>query len=405
MSRNLDRPSRNLPKPRSSRRLGPSAGHLTAALGLGLWAACGGAGPASETSGTPGDPTDPVFETERVADGVYATPVRDGISPSQFASSVIIIRDDHVVVIDSRQTPTAARRLIATVAELTPLPVRYLINTHWHGDHVQGNAAFLDAFPGLEIVAGATAAEDITTLGRQRLDDQIARVRKRLTAGREMLSSGADPEGEPLDPEALTRLPDQIRQLDEYLHEREGLVLVPPDIEVADVLDLGTGAPAIRIHRVGPAHTRGDVVVEIPSLGILALGDLIEDGFPWFGDGYPAGWAAALDRIAELGATTLIPAHGPVLRDSEMFETQRRFVRALVEEARLAVKRGENAEEALPAADFSAFEAHFTRHLAEASAEERGGRYRTFIEETFERAVEEAARRREATRPREIPEP
>ncbi len=374
-------------------------GRPAAVLALCQLAACGGTASTTDQPGASTAMPDPVFELQRVAEDVYATPVREGISPSRFAMSIIIIRDDHVVVVDSREGPTAARRLISTIREITPLPVRYLINTHWHGDHVQGNAAFRDAFPDLEIIAGETTAWDVSTVGRQRLDDEIARSRVRLAAGSEMLSSGVDPDGVSLDQETRAQLSAQIDQLEDYLEDREGLELVIPDVSVDDVLELGRGAPAIGIHRVGPAHTRGDVVVELPSLGILALGDLLEDGFPWFGDGYPAGWAAALDRIARLGATTLLPAHGPVLRDAELFETQRRFVTVLVEEARAAVEREESAEQALGQTDFSAFEAHFTRRLAGRSAEERGERYRAFIAETFQRAVDEAAGRLEVPEP------
>jgi len=318
--------------------------------------ACGGSDeagspPPAELADASGSET---YRLEGVADGVYATVVRDGISPSRFAASLIVIRSDHVLVVDSRHDDASADELITTVRGLTDLPVKYLVNTHWHGDHVQGNARFRAVFPDVRLIGGTTAVEDMRTLGQRRLDEQVAR--------------GAAP---------------------------EGLQLVPPEITVEHELRLDDAEPAVEIVKVGPAHTRGDVVVVVPDREVIAIGDLIEDGFPWFGDGSPAGWADALDRVAgmldSMDAPILLGAHGPVLRDREMFDTQRAFVRRIVDAAAGAVAAGTGVKGAITSADLDGFRDHFTRRMEAADDAAKSERFAAFVTEVMERAYAEAS--------------
>lgn len=328
----------------------------------GMFAACAGSAPdveetdasaaAASPAGEAASPRDAsgseMFRLERVADGVYATVVRDGISPSLFASSLIVIRSNHVLVVDSRHDAASADELIATIRGLTELPVRYVVNTHWHGDHVQGNARFREVFPDVRFVGGATIAADMETLGRERLAE-------------------------------------------------EGLAieLVPPEITVEHELHLDDGEPAVEIVKVGPAHTRGDVIVRIPAHGVLAIGDLIEDGFPWFGDGYPSGWADAMDRIAGMipgvDEPILLGGHTPVLHDRQLFETQREFVRRIAAAAASGGESGAGVEAAIAAADVAEFRDHFTRRMDGVTDQERTERFDAFVLETMTRAYAQAS--------------
>ena len=348
--------------------------------------------PAADGAGDPGTPRpDPpdseTYRLERIADDVWATVVKDGVSPSQFAASLIVVRDEDVVVVDSRHDGESAGELIDTIASLTDLPVAFVVNTHWHGDHVQGNERFREAFPGVRFVGGATIDEDMRTLGRERLDEEVERVDGRIAAAEGWLESGTGPDGEKLSPDEVAALPGQIDAARSYADARRDLRLVEPDILVEDAIRLDGEGLRVEVVRVGPAHTRGDVVVRVPERGVVAVGDLIEDGFPYFGDGYPSGWATAMDRIAEMEWTTVLGAHGPVLEDREMFDTQRRFVSAIVEAATTAAMSGESE---VPPAAFDEFETHFTARLSEAPPEERAERFAAFVEEVFARALAEA---------------
>lgn len=345
---------------------------------------------ARETGPDPSPvPESDTYRLEQITDDVYATVVRDGISPSQFAASLIVIRSDHVLVVDSRHDDAAAQELLDTIAALTDLPVGYLINTHWHGDHVQGNARFRAAYPNVRIVGGATTGEDIRMLGRQRLDEEIERVAGRIDAAEKWLASGARDDGTPLTEEEKTALPGQLESARTYVEARRAIELVEPDVTVERSLELAEASPAVEIFRVGPAHTRGDVVVWIPERGVLALGDLIEDGFPYLGDGYPFGWAEALDTAAVIEASVFLGAHGPVLRDRVAFETQRRFARRIADASAAAAEAGRTAPDVVASGEFDEFLTHFTARMDQATEPERRERFHAFATEVLARAMAE----------------
>jgi len=96
----------------------------------------------------------------KLADGVYL--ILHPIAPDHFTESntVVIIGDTAVLVVDSCYLPSSAREDIAQIREWTDKPIRYLLNTHWHNDHTQGNAIYADTFPAINIVANRKAHPD-----------------------------------------------------------------------------------------------------------------------------------------------------------------------------------------------------------------------------------------------------
>src|SRR6185369_2476362 len=113
--------------------------------------------------------SDREIEVVNVADGVYA--VLRAEHPDEqpgHGNSVIIINDEDVVVVDSTRMPSQARKIIAAVRSLTGKPVRTLIHTHWHDDHVYGNQAFAEAFPGLQIIAHQNTRQDMLEISLKR---------------------------------------------------------------------------------------------------------------------------------------------------------------------------------------------------------------------------------------------
>jgi glyoxylase-like metal-dependent hydrolase (beta-lactamase superfamily II) len=95
---------------------------------------------------------------------------------------------------------------------------------------------------------------------------------------------------------------------------------------------------------VGPAHTRGDLIVWLPAERIVAVGDLIERGLPYAGHGYPAGWVRALERIDALDPLVIVPSHGPVLRDRSLLRAQLATFRDIVSLSRAGFCAGRTGE-------------------------------------------------------------
>ena len=102
-----------------------------------------------------GADTSPYFayETVKVAEGIYAFVPPEPRGGLVSGNSIAVNGDDGVLVVDTGHFPTLARKMIADIRRLTDKPVRYVVNTHWHPDHVFGNGAYREAFPDVNVLA------------------------------------------------------------------------------------------------------------------------------------------------------------------------------------------------------------------------------------------------------------
>src|SRR5690349_15106428 len=118
---------------------------------------------AAETAATPApQPAPGGFTVDKLADGVYAAIRTDPPGLMVDANSLFIVNDSDVVVVDA---PEASAEMIAALKTLTDKPVSYLVNTHWHDDHVIGNAVWRNAYPSIQFVGHAALREYLPTTG------------------------------------------------------------------------------------------------------------------------------------------------------------------------------------------------------------------------------------------------
>ncbi|HEY8087204.1 MAG TPA: MBL fold metallo-hydrolase, partial [Polyangiaceae bacterium] len=101
--------------------------------------------------------TSPLFASEpvKLADGVYGFIAPEPRADLVTGNSVLVIGDDGALVVDTGHFPSLARAQIAAIRRLTDQPVRYVVTTHWHPDHLFGNEAYRQAFPGVVFLGHA----------------------------------------------------------------------------------------------------------------------------------------------------------------------------------------------------------------------------------------------------------
>jgi glyoxylase-like metal-dependent hydrolase (beta-lactamase superfamily II) len=202
---------------------------------------------------------------------------------------------------------------------VTPLPVRYVIVTHYHADHVYGLQSFK--------AAGATILAHQG--GREYLNSDTAQ--RRLEASRADLAPWVN---------ADTRL-------------------VPADRWLDDAgADLRLGSVDIQIRHVGPAHSPEDLVVFVPQLGVLFAGDLFFRGrIPYVGQADSRQWIASLERLIAFRPKVVIPGHGPASSDPLAdLELTRDYLLHLRHTMGEAARNLEPFDEAYARADWSRFE-------------------------------------------------
>ncbi len=266
-------------------------GFLTVALGV-----CFGAVLAPPTLSASTN-----FDLQKLADGVYAVIVKPG-SPAG-SNGAVVITKDVVLVLDTHYRPSFARELIEEIKKLTPNPVRYVVNSHWHNDHTQGNEGYFNAWPkGVEFLSHVNTRRDITEKAMPNLKDDLA-------AGTQAIDKRI---AENTDPQAKPRLEALLADRKAYLAELKMVEITLPTLTFDHSMILHKGGREIRLLYFGRGHTEGDVVMFLPKEKIVVTGDLLTNGIPFFRDGHPAEWTATLKGVSHLDFETVVPGHGPV---------------------------------------------------------------------------------------------
>jgi cyclase len=213
----------------------------------------------------------------------------------------VIVGDDSVLVVDTGAGPNEAAVLREAIRALTPLPVRYVVDTHFHFDHAFGLQAFPDA-----LVIGHDATRAL--LGPDALRGRtVAGYLSMLPAQIEGTRAAAEKESSPDKRAELTHSADALRA---YQAELTALVPTPPQLTLGDRLTLWLGRREVRLLHLGRGHTAGDVVVYLPQQRVVCTGDLFNGYIGYMGDAYVDEWAETLGRFAALDFETVIPGHG-----------------------------------------------------------------------------------------------
>jgi glyoxylase-like metal-dependent hydrolase (beta-lactamase superfamily II) len=226
------------------------------------------------------------------------------------ANAGFIVGDEAVLVIDSRFTYNHARELLDAVRSVTDAPIRYLVNTHYHPDHVWGNAIFRDE--GAVILARPETGiemEKYSPVYREYYKDQK---------------------------------PDVFRMIRE-------VETVLPDSFVTDELRLDLGGIEAVIAYFGPGHTAGDLVVMVPSKRIVFTGGLVSIGYhPNLGDQGAdfMNWLGILDRIGETQPRVIVPGQGQV-GDAGILDFTRDYIVDLTGLVVDAISRGRTLSQSI----------------------------------------------------------
>lgn len=231
------------------------------------------------------------FALQKIGDGVWAAIADD--AGKAVGNAGFVVGDDGVLVIDTFQDPEPAAALLAEIRKLTKLPIRFVVNTHYHLDHVNGNDVFAAA--GAVIVAHKNVRAWVRTENIKMIDP-------------------------PVTPEKKARV--------------ESIAL--PNVVYDSSLDLYLGLRRVNV-RFYPGHTGGDSVVSIPDAHVVFCGDLLwKEHIPNLIDATTSDWIKTLDAMpADYGVSRWVPGHGGIANadDILVFRTYLVDLRSAVKES------------------------------------------------------------------------
>ncbi|HEY2630289.1 MAG TPA: MBL fold metallo-hydrolase [Usitatibacter sp.] len=189
-----------------------------------------------------------------------------------------VVTDDGVVVVDALGTPALGNALVGAIRAVTAQPIRRVILTHYHADHFYGVVALKEA--GAEIWAQKAALEYLGGGEAERRREQRAKD---------------------LFPWVDETMP--IVRADHWIDEGESFTL---------------GHVAFEVQHMGPAHSPEDVIVVVPSEGVIFSGDILFAGrVPFVGEADSKRWLGRIDKLLALHPKVMITGHGEMSRDPE----------------------------------------------------------------------------------------
>ncbi len=187
-----------------------------------------------------------------------------------------IVTRKGVVVLDSLGTPSLATKMLAEIRKVTQLPIRYVVVTHYHADHIYGLQVYKDE--GAKIIA-----------------PQGAKVYLSSNVSDSLLAS---------------------RRIDLAPWVNESTHLVEPDQYIDKNTHFTVGEVKFELTSLGNAHSEGDLTILVKPDNILFSGDLIFEGrVPFVGNANIINWLKALDTMRSVNVTAILPGHGPLAKE------------------------------------------------------------------------------------------
>jgi len=245
------------------------------------------------------------FTLEEIAPGVLAHAGQIAMMSREnkggIANLGAIVGDDAVAVIDAGGSLIEGKAFLAALRERTSKPIRYVIATHAHPDHIFGASAFI--------------AEGAVFVGHKNLPRSLA------ARGEHYLSSFREAMGDALD----------------------GTTLVSPTVTVEKEMNLELGGRRIALRAWPLSHSDCDLTVLDEKTGTLFAGDLLFMGHVPVVDGSLLGFLAVADELVAIPARRVVPGHGPLVAPwPQALEDERAYLQRLTADLRGAIKKGES---------------------------------------------------------------
>ena len=211
----------------------------------------------------------------QIAENIYAyVDAKNSSKNNSFgANAGIIIGKDGIVVVDTMISAKEAKRFIQDIRAISDKPIRYVVNTHYHFDHVFGNSEF--AKLGAVIIAHENAKKAMENSTEKTLEH--------------IGEYGFTPE------------------------DMEGTTPAYPVLTYGDRMTIDIGGQQIELIHAPHSHTNGDTLVYLSDKKVLFAGDILFTNYhPFLGEGNIEEWVKELDTIKSMDIEKIIPGHGPL---------------------------------------------------------------------------------------------
>jgi cyclase len=291
--------------------------------------------------------TGKAYKFEKIADGVYyATATGSMVTGS---NNVLIVGDRDVLAVDTGTSPAAARAFIEDAKLVTNRPIRYVVNTHFHYDHTDGNQVYAGK---ADIIAHDYVKQAIQTLNVLEREpyktSQLTNVPNRIESLKKQIADAKDPA-------TKTNLERQLKVAEEGWEQLKEIKPTPPNVTYSKNKVMNLGGREVQLLFLGRGHTNGDTVVFLPKEKIVCTGDLMESTLAYMGDAQFDEWITTLEALKNLDFETDLPGHGAPFKNKGLITAFQGYLRDLVKQGAELRKQGVRAEEAAQKLDLTTY--------------------------------------------------
>ena len=309
-----------------------------------------------------------VYSFEKIAEGVYYT---TAMGPGNYGGNhAVIVGDRDVILVDDGTTPSAARALVEDMKKITDKPVRWVINTHFHYDHTDGNSIF---GPDVEVIGHDYVRhfiKDLDMVHREPFKTALTNMALQIESLKKQI-------GEEKEPQRRGTLQAQLAATQTDLEEMKGLKPTPPTMTYSSKMTLYQllyqGQREVQLLFLGRGHTQGDTVVFLPKERIVCTGDLMESRLAYMGDALFDEWITTLEALKKLDFDTVLPGHGVPFHEKSLITAFQSYLSDFMTKVAELRKQGLSAEETAQKVDLTSHKTDFPQ-IQGPGAEIRGVR-------------------------------
>jgi len=273
------------------------------------------------------------FQIEALAEGVYAA-----IASKQghaVCNAGIVDIGDKTIIFDTFISPKAAKDLLKAAKQLTSRKTLYVVDSHYHNDHIRGNQVFS---PDTDIISTTWTREAITQKEPEEIQWEKENIPKGIIDAQLKLAAEKDPK-------RCRELALSIVYYKAIIESHPQLKTRLPNItfEPPKLVIHGTQRTVELLSFVG--HTASDLVLHLPEEKIAFMSDLLFINIhPYLPSGFPERWKESLSMVEALGVQTVVPGHGPVGRSADL-SVMSQYIQSLENIVASMVKSGKSLEE------------------------------------------------------------
>lgn len=273
------------------------------------------------------------FTITEITDGVYALIATE--KGGGMSNAGLIDMGEYSIVFDTFNTPQAGEDLRIIARQLIDKPIKYVINSHWHGDHVRGNQSFTE-----EVIISSKKTRQLIIETQNNWLNRMKPLLPKLDQDIDKLSADLLRERDDIQ---KNRLITERCFLEELRESIQKLIVTFPEVTYDKSLRINGSDRSVEILSMGKAHTECDSILYLPQDSIIFAGDIVStENHPLISDGNHLDWLCVLDAMENMGDNIIVPGHGPI-KDSGYLPVLKQYFKEIMnlcEEGLLEEKEG-----------------------------------------------------------------